>query len=156
MVSSAWVSAGAAVPVLGRRVVGWYRAREQGWGAFAKAFLLAVGLHTLWNGGFEALVLITGIEYYSDLGPSISIYGDAIQVSLAAYLVVLSAGLWWMLGRITAGLARQAPPEVSPVRLSSRALAAWALGCVLVLVPIGAALGPAWEEIRGVVLAGLR
>lgn len=136
--------------------LGWYRAREQGWGAFAKAFLLAVGLHTLWNGGFEALVLMTGLEHYSGLGPSISIYGDAIQVSLAAYLLVLSLGLWWLLGRITAGLAQEAPPEVAPVQPSSRALAAWALGCVLVLVPLGAALGPTWDEIRGVVLAGLR
>ena len=116
-------------------VLGWYRFRTQGWGSLAKAFLAAVGIHTLWNGGFEALVLMTGLEYYWELGPSISIYGDAIQISLAIYLVVLSLGLWWLLGRITAGLAQEAAPEVAPVRVSSRALAAWALGCALGVGP---------------------
>lgn len=137
-------------------VLGWHRARTQGWGVLIKAYLSAVGLHTLWNGGFEALVLMTGLEHYWELGPSVSIYGDAIQISLAVFVVVLSCGLWWLLSRITAGIAREATPEVAPVQISRRALAAWALGCALVLAPIGAALSPAWGEIRDVVLAGLR
>ncbi|TET38713.1 MAG: PrsW family intramembrane metalloprotease, partial [Anaerolineales bacterium] len=31
--------------------LGWFRARKMGWGTLLKAYFLAIGLHTLWNGG---------------------------------------------------------------------------------------------------------
>lgn len=72
------------------------------------------------------------------------------------YLALLSAGLWWMLRKVVIGLAGHEAPEVAPGRLSSRSLATWAVACTLVLVPIGAILGPAWAQIRAVVLPGQR
>jgi RsiW-degrading membrane proteinase PrsW (M82 family) len=33
--------------------LGWFRMRDGGVGKLLKAYLLSVGLHTLWNGGFE-------------------------------------------------------------------------------------------------------
>jgi RsiW-degrading membrane proteinase PrsW (M82 family) len=41
------------------------RERKPGWfGRLGRAFLISVGLHTLWNGGFEALLYLSGIDYY--------------------------------------------------------------------------------------------
>lgn len=135
--------------------LGWVRVRERGSGALLGAFLAAVLIHTLWNGGFDALLLVSGLGYYGDLGPTISLYGEATEIVLVIYLALLSAGLWWVLRKVVIGLAGQEVPEVAPARLSSRGLAAWAVGCALLLVPIGALLGPAWSQIRAVVLPGL-
>jgi hypothetical protein len=135
-----------------------FRARERpaGWfGQVARAYLLSVGLHTLWNGGFELIVYFTGIRLYT--GARLEFYGEAISVSLAVFLLFLSAGLWWMLAKIIAGLAvpsEQVSAEASPFPgVSSRALAVWALASALVIIPIGAALGPAWRQIQGILLA---
>lgn len=134
--------------------LGWFRARERGWGALLKAYLLAVGLHTLWNGGFLPFVYLTGLDYYAISEGSLSIYGLAIEVLLIAFLVVLSIGLWWMLRRLVISMAQDTEPELTPMVVSPRALAVWGLACVLVIVPIGAALGPAWRSIQSVVFSG--
>lgn len=132
------------------------RERKPGWfGRLGRAFLISVGLHTLWNGGFEALLYLTGIDYYGGVGPSLSIYGLYIEVLLVVYLLILSAGLWWLFRRIVNDLTEQVEPVLETVLVSRRSLAFWAVACVLVIVPIGAALGPAWNEIRAVVLGGL-
>jgi len=87
---------GAVLHPLGAALValGWFRMREGGVIKLLKAYALAVGIHTLWNGGFEAFVYITGIDYYGSLGPSFNFYGTAVEVMLVAYLVGLSLGLW--------------------------------------------------------------
>lgn len=77
---------------------------------------------------------------------------------LVAFLIALSAGLWWLLRKIVRDLAvsvDQVAAEATPsLGVSPRALAVWALVSALVIVPIGAALGPAWEQIRAVILTG--
>ena len=129
------------------------RERKPGWfGRLTRAFLISVGLHTLWNGGFQALMYFTGIDYFAGEGPSLSIYGLYIEVFLVVYLLVLSAGLWWLLRRIVNDLTKQVEPILETVLVSQRSLAFWAVACVLVIVPIGAALGPAWNEIQAVIL----
>jgi len=144
---------GAVLHPLGTALValGWFRMRKEGLGALLKAYAVAVGLHTLWNGGFAALVYLTGLGYYGELGPSVSIYGTVIEVSLVLFLVALSAGLWWLLYHLVSGLAQEIEPDLSPTILSPRALAYWALACAVVIIPIGAALGPAWGEIQEVI-----
>lgn len=134
--------------------LGWFRMKEQGAWQLLKAYALAVGLHTLWNGGFEAFVYITGIDYYGGLGPSFDFYGIAIEAALAAYLVGLSLGLWWLLRRLVNGLAQGVEPDFTPAAVSQRALAAWAFASALVVVPIGAALGGAWNQIVSLMLSG--
>ncbi len=133
--------------------LGWFRMREGGVGKLIKAYLLAVGLHTLWNGGFEVFVYITGLDYFGGLGPSFSFYGTAVEVLLVVYLVGLSLGLWWLLHHIINGMARGTEPAITPETVSPRILAAWAFASALVIVPIGAALGGAWEQIAAVLLA---
>ena len=161
-------SIGSVLHPIGTGIIalGWFRARESGVGALLKAYLLAVLLHTLWNGGFEPLVYLTGLDYYAGTGPSLSFYGETLNVLLVGYLVLLSAGLWWLLRRIVTGLSQSVEADIafstdtstslstdlSPALVSRRAIGAWALACAAIIIPIGATLSPAWEEIQKVVL----
>jgi len=131
------------------------RAREAGWfGRVGKAYLIAVAIHTLWNGGFDTLLYVTGVDYYGGIGRSLDIYGESVAVLLVVYLVILSLGLWWLLRRIVLSLGQDVQPELAPEKISARALGALALVSVLVIVPIGALMGPAWATIRKVVDGG--
>jgi RsiW-degrading membrane proteinase PrsW (M82 family) len=145
-------SIGSVLHPLGTGIiaVGWFRMREQGVGSLLKAYALSVGLHTLWNGGFEPLVYLTGLDRFTG-NPSLSIYGETLNVLLIAYLVLLSLGLWWILRRTVNRLSEGLIPELTPTILSRRALAAWAVACTTVIIPIGAALSPAWASIRTII-----
>ena len=134
--------------------LGWFRARESDGGRLLKAYLLAVGLHTLWNGGYLPFVYMTGLDYFTEFEASVSLYGLAEEALLVVFLVALSIGLWWYLGRLAAGLGRERELEPAPVAVSPRALAVWAGACLLVIVPIGGALGPAWRQIQAVLFPG--
>ena len=134
--------------------LGWYRMREGGVGKLLKGYLGAVGLHTLWNGGFQPLVYLAGLDQYAGKGVTFSFYGDAINVLLVAYLVVLSLGLWWLLRRLVMGMAQGVTPDLAPERISARALAMLAFVMALVIVPIGAALNGAWGQFVALFLAG--
>jgi hypothetical protein len=125
------------------------RSRQPGWfKRLALAFLLSVGLHTLWNGGFDVFVFLTGLDYFGGEAVSFPIYGLYVEVLLVIFLGLLSVGLWWLLRRYVRRLGAGVEVRVMPETVSRRALAAWALACALVIIPIGAALGPAWSQIR--------
>jgi RsiW-degrading membrane proteinase PrsW (M82 family) len=145
-------SLGSVMHPLGTGIIalGWFRMREQGVGSLLKAYALSVGLHTLWNGGFEPLVYLTGLDYFTG-DSSLSIYGETLNVLLIAYLFLLSIGLWWILRRIVNRLSEGLIPDLTPTLLSRRALAAWAVACTAVIIPIGAALSPAWTSIRTII-----
>jgi len=147
------IGAGLHPICTGLIALGWFRARQSGWFKLLSAYAISVGLHTLWNGGFTALVYLTGLGYYTR-NAKLSLYGEPIQISLIAFLVVLSLGLWWLLYRIVTSLAQGIEPAVSRLVISRRAVALWALACVIVLIPLGATLGPAWSSISGIVLPG--
>ena len=147
-------SIGSVLHPLGTGILalGWFRMKERGIGQLLKAYLLAVLLHTFWNGGFDPLVYLTGLDYYAGEGPSLSFYGETLNMLLIGYLVLLSAGLWWLLRRIATGLSRDVQTSLSPALVSRRAIAAWAVACAAIIIPIGATLSPAWEEIQKVLL----
>ena len=148
-------SIGTVLHPIGTGIIalGWFRMKEGGGvGKLFKAYLLSVGLHTLWNGGFEPLLYLTGLEYFAGEGPSLSLYGETLSTLLVGYLVLLSLGLWWLLRRIVNEISERVTPDLEPVSVSRRAIAAWAVACAFVIIPIGAALSPAWEEIRFLIL----
>ena len=127
------------------------RTRASGWfGRLLRAYLTSVGLHTLWNGGYMALFYILGLEYYADAGAGIVIYGEYVTISLIFILVAMTAFNWWILARITANLATDEKSDLVPTLISRRALALWAVACTAIIIPVGAALGGTWAEIRGV------
>jgi len=136
--------------------LGWFRMRESGGMALLKSYLLAVGLHTLWNGGFLPFVYLTGLDYVTEFDASVSLFGLAEEALLVVFLLALSVGLWWYLGRLTLtlGSKAEAAPAPEPAAVTPRALAVWAGACLLVIVPVGAALGPAWRQIQAVLFGG--
>ena len=88
-------------------------------------------------------------------GRLVTIAPVGVSLALVVFLVVLSLALWYLLYRLVSSLGQGEQPAVAPATVTPRGLAVWALTCVLVIVPIGAALGPTWPQIRAVVLAGL-
>lgn len=122
--------------------------REGGAGTLFKAYLFSVGLHTLWNGGFEPLLYLSGLEYLAGEGPSLSFYGVTLNALLVGYLVVLSLGMWWLLRKIVNQFSADVAPDLSVTALSVRAVAVWAIACAAVVIPIGATLSPAWTSIK--------
>jgi hypothetical protein len=132
--------------------LGWFRMKDGGFGKLFKAYLLSVGLHTLWNGGFEPLIYLTGLNYYAGNGQSLSLYGETLNVLLVGYLVLLSFGLWWLLRRIVNGLSSNITLDLTPATISRKAIATWAVACAIVIIPIGATLSPAWDAIHKLIL----
>jgi hypothetical protein len=128
--------------------------REGGFKELLKAYGIAVGLHTLWNGGFLPFVYLSGIENFTGANETFSVYGEAIEIVLVLFLAALSLGLWWLLHRMVTNMAVEAGPDLAPVRISARSLAFWGFTCALIIIPIGAAIGPAWDSIRKVLILG--
>jgi RsiW-degrading membrane proteinase PrsW (M82 family) len=155
-------SIGSVLHPIGTGIIalGWFRMKSGGAGTLLKAYLLSVLLHTLWNGGFEPLVYLTGLDYYAGAGPSFSFYGETLNILLIGYLVLLSAGLWWLLRRIVNGLtpavqadsSAEPGPGLEPALVTRRSIAVWAVACAAVIIPIGATLSPAWDAIQKVIL----
>jgi len=145
---------GSILHPLGTGIIalGWFRMRIEGVGKLFKAYLLSVGLHTLWNGGFEPLLYLTGLDYFAGSGASLSFYGETLNVLLVGYLILLSLGLWWLMRKIVNGISERIIPDLTPVTVSKRLIATWAVACALVIVPIGATLSPAWNSIREIML----
>jgi RsiW-degrading membrane proteinase PrsW (M82 family) len=151
-------SIGSVLHPIGTGIIalGWFRMKSGGAGKLFKAYLLSVLLHTLWNGGFEPLVYLTGLDYFAGEGPSLSFYGETLNILLIGYLVLLSAALWWLLRRIVTGLAQavgaeasaESGPSLEPALITRRSLAVWAVACAAVIIPIGATLSPAWDAIQ--------
>ncbi|HSO14077.1 MAG TPA: PrsW family glutamic-type intramembrane protease, partial [Anaerolineales bacterium] len=134
--------------------LGWFRMKDGGAGKLFRAYLLSVGLHTLWNGGFEPLVYLTGIEHFAGAGPSLDFYGETLSVLLVGYLTLLSLGLWWLLRKILNEISERVTLDLTPATVSRRVIAIWAVACALVIIPIGATLSPAWKEIRSLIFGG--
>ena len=151
-------SIGSVLHPLGTGIIalGWFRMKGSGAGKLFKAYLLSVGLHTLWNGGFEPLVYLTGLDYFAGSGSSLSLYGETLSALLIGYLILLSVGLWWLLRRIVNQISERVIPDPGPATVSRRAVATWAVACALVIIPIGATLSPAWEAIKRIIFEGGR
>ena len=149
-------SIGSVLHPIGTGIIalGWFRMKENGAGKLFKAYLLSAGLHTLWNGGFEPLLYLTGLEYFAGSGPSLDIYGETLSVLLIGYLTLFSLGLWWLLRRIVNRISERVTLDLTPVTVSRRVIAMWAVACALVIIPIGATLSPAWKEIRAMIFGG--
>jgi hypothetical protein len=94
------------------------------------------------------VILFSGIGAYF-FGTAVwepSIYGFGQPGIVTALLAVGTAGLWRLLGLVTAQLREPQQPEVMAVLAlhleQPRRLALWAAGLALLLVPVGALYGP--------------
>jgi RsiW-degrading membrane proteinase PrsW (M82 family) len=142
---------GAAIHPLGAALTawGWHELLGRGPGAgrrWIERYGLAVGIHALWNGGSLLVLTLVGANFFGTPAPEVDVLGVTAGGILLALLAVEGVAVW--VG--ARALARRllpvdvAPPERRGVS-AERAVAVWALVCLLVLVPAGlAALRSAW------------
>ncbi|MGB8646634.1 MAG: PrsW family glutamic-type intramembrane protease, partial [Anaerolineae bacterium] len=102
-------------------------------------FGLAVGLHALWNGGSLLVITLAGARFFGPQPAGLNVMGLSIAGIALAFLIVLGLGALW-LGRTV--LARLETPglEATPALdvqflFSNRAVALWAIACLIVVVP---------------------
>lgn len=146
---------GAAIHPLGAGLtaLGWHDLLHRRPGAgrrWLERYGLAVGIHALWNGGSLLVLTLVGTNFFGAPPPEVDVLGVTAGGILLALLAVEGAAVW--VGART--LARQLlPVEVAPPERegmpAERAIAVWALVCLLVLAPLGlAALRAAWWGVN--------
>lgn len=138
---------GGAVHPLGAGLMalGWrdWLCGEPGAGrAWFKRFGLAAGMHALWNGGSLIVLTLGGAAAFGNLPPEVEVLGFAASGTVLALLVALGLAALW-LGRATVNAlgqpAEEAVETAAIPALSDRAVAIWALACLVAIVPAGVA-----------------
>lgn len=139
---------GAAVHPLGAGLtaLAWHAVLNRKPGAgrgWIGGFGLAVGQHALWNGGLMFWMALSGAAFFGPESWEADVMGISIAVGMLA-LVALEGAALWVGMRV---LSRRLVPEHDGAtelavgeRLSTeRAIALWAIVCLLVLLPVGLA-----------------
>jgi hypothetical protein len=129
--------------------VGWYGvivSRQPGaWRRLFALYGLAVLIHALWNGGLTLIFSAAGAYFFAADTWRVSVYGLG-QPGIVLVFMALEAFALWRLLLLTTDRLRGGSEAVDGglgLRLDEpRRLAAWALGVVLVIVPIGVLYGP--------------
>jgi hypothetical protein len=139
---------GGAIHPLGSGLValGWrdiLRGHPKAWSNMFVSFGLAVGMHALWNGGSLLVITLAGAEFFGELPPEINVLGLSATATTLALLIVLGLAALWLgsaIGQNTE-LSRPLTGEFSEASfsLSNRAVAIWALACLVAIVPAGIA-----------------
>jgi RsiW-degrading membrane proteinase PrsW (M82 family) len=108
-----------------------------------KRFGIAVAVHAAWNGGSLLVITLGGARFFGDLPAEIDLLGLSAAGTTLAFLLILGITALW-LGRayghnkpilVTEGDATS-ESEFVP---SDRAIALWAVACLIALVPAGIA-----------------
>lgn len=139
---------GGAIHPLGSGLValGWrdvLTGEARAWPNWLARFGLAVGMHALWNGGSLLVITLAGARFFGELPPEIDILGLSAAGTTLALLIILGlAALWVDRGvaqRARLPLERESEPAEVGAGLSDRAVAIWALACLVAIVPAGIA-----------------
>jgi len=137
---------GGAIHPLGSGLVtlGWWevlQGKHNAWRRWLIRFGLAAGMHALWNGGSLLVITLAGAQFFGELPPELDVLGLSAAGTTLALLIVLGLAALW-LGRImgrsnefSLGLDDQHPDVTYQV--SDRAVAIWALACLVIIVPAG-------------------
>ncbi|MEW5957051.1 MAG: PrsW family glutamic-type intramembrane protease [Chloroflexota bacterium] len=139
---------GGAIHPLGAGLValGWrdvLTGEANAWRNWFMRFGMAAGMHALWNGGSLLVITLAGAQFFGELPPEIDVLGLSAAGTTLALLVVLGLAALW-LGR---AVGQSTPPSrplqpdtaEAAYRLSDRAVAIWALACLVTIVPAGIA-----------------
>lgn len=108
-----------------------------------KRFGIAVAVHAVWNGGSLLVVTLGGARFFGELPPEIDLLGLSAAGTTLAFLVILGISALWV-GRIYGhgksilSVEGEEAPEARFIP-SDRALAIWAVTCLIALVPAGIA-----------------
>ena len=106
-----------------------------------KRFGIAVAAHAVWNGGSLLVVTLGGARFFGELPPEIDLLGLFAAGTTLAFLVILGISALWvgrMYGHGISFLSVEGA-ESPDARFipSDRALAIWAVTCLIAFVPAG-------------------
>jgi RsiW-degrading membrane proteinase PrsW (M82 family) len=108
-----------------------------------KRFGLAVAAHAVWNGGSLLVITLGGARFFGELPPEIDLLGLSAAGTTLAFLVILGIAALWV-GRVCGhgtsilSVEGEESPDARFIP-SDRALALWAVTCLIALVPAGIA-----------------
>ena len=107
-----------------------------------KRFGIAVAVHAAWNGGSLLVITLGGARFFGDLPPEIDILGISAAGTVLAFLLILGLAALWI-GRAYGHDKPFLPAEGGEAETglvpSERAIALWAVACLLAIVPAGIA-----------------
>ncbi len=141
---------GAAVHPLGTGLTAltWYMLNPYPKGPrpprWAAGFGLAVAQHGVWNGGILLWSALSGTSFFG-IVEEVQVIGTGIAVGLLALLAVGGTAAAWGLRAVSQRLTeeetgRRPAPLALPEVPVERAVALWAVICLIVLLPLGLAL----------------
>jgi hypothetical protein len=97
-------------------------------------------MHAVWNGGSLLLITLAGAQVFDKLPPEINVLGLSAAGTTLALLIVLGLAALW-LGRAIVERTGPGLPEAASAgiqfSISDRAVAIWALACLVAIVPAG-------------------
>ena len=115
------------------------RREPDAWLKWLGRYGAAVGMHALWNGGSLLVITLAGAQLFGRV-PRVDVLGVSATGLALALLVLLGVAALW-LGRIVS--AEKSLPtldrEAIAFNPSDRAVAVWALACLVAIVPLGIA-----------------
>lgn len=107
-----------------------------------KRFGIAVAVHAAWNGGSLLVITLGGARFFGDLPPEIDILGLSAAGTVLALLVILGLAALWIgraYGHDLPFLPAEGEEAEAGIIPSERAIALWAVACLLAFVPAGIA-----------------
>ena len=139
---------GSALHPLGSGLVamGWrdvLRGEKDAGKNWWKRFGIAATVHAVWNGGSLLVITLGGARLFGTLPPEIDILGLSAAGTTLAFLIILGISALWI-GRAYGHDRPFLPTEektAEEVRFipSDRAVAIWAVACLIAIVPAGIA-----------------
>lgn len=139
---------GGALHPLGSGLVaqGWrdvLRGEKDAGKNWLKRYGIAVAIHAAWNGGSLLVITLGGARFFGELPPELDVLGLSAAGTTLAFLVILGLSALWI-GRAYGHDEPILPTEETTsadARFlpSDRAVAIWALACLIAIVPAGIA-----------------
>ena len=108
-----------------------------------KNFGIAATVHAVWNGGSLLVITLGGARFFGELPPEIDLLGLSAAGTTLAFLLILGLTALWI-GRaygydrpiLPVAGAKTNETQIIP---SDRAVALWAVACLIAIVPAGIA-----------------
>jgi hypothetical protein len=103
---------------------------------------LAVVQHAVWNGGLALWMALSGAAFFGPRPWEANVMGVGIAVGILALIALEGAALWIGLRVLSRRLDSTAAVEVfiAGEIPTERAIALWAIACLVVLLPVGLAV----------------
>ena len=107
-----------------------------------KRFGIAATVHAVWNGGSLLVITLGGARFFGNLPPEIDILGLSATGITLAFLIILGLSALWIgraYGHNKPILPTESAPDEERFVPTDRAVAIWAIACLIAIVPAGIA-----------------